>query len=229
MSGTHAVEQLGQVISSSLFLASHLYQRRADGDLQYDGARPAGGWHGHGYFPRWLWVLARGQVRRVRIWKHRWRRPRSGPTCHSRPPDELAGVGFCTLVVVLKLWAWLDGERGVHRCEQAVDDLETRGGDPRSVQRWLRRLLPHAMTIQQAVRLAVIERCEPRPLEQLFPTGLSPPERLVRRPWRDPLQTTKLWRALALLLGAAIKLDVQVTLLLAEARGRCDTAPENSI
>ena len=218
MSGTYSVERLRQVISSSLFLASNLYRRRSDGDLQFDGARPAEGWHGHGYFPRWLWVLAHGRLRRVRIWKHRWRPRRGGATCHSRPPDELAGLGFCTLVVVLKLWAWLDGERGVHQSRQALGDLEARG-EPRTVQRWLRRLLPHAMEIQQAVRLAVIERCEPRPLEQLFPTGLSPPDRLVRRHWRDPPPITILWRALALLLGGATRLDVQVALLLAEARG----------
>ena len=228
MSGTYAVERLRQVISSSLFLASHLYRRRSDGDLQYDGDRPAESWHGHGYFPRWLWVLEHGRLRRVRIWKHRWRLRRGGPTCHSRPPDELAGLGFCSLVVALKLWAWLDGERGVHQSRQVLDDLEVHG-DPRSLQRWLRRLLPHAMAIQQAVRLAVIERCEPRPLEQLFPTGLPPPDRLVRRPWRDPSPITIMWRALALLLGGAIRLDAQVAVLLAEARRRCDTAPENSI
>jgi hypothetical protein len=211
-----------------LFLASNLYRRRTGGDLQFDGVRPAEGWHGHGYFPRWLWVLARGRLQRMRIWKHRWRPRRGGPTCHSRPPDELAGLGFCSLVVVLKLWSWLDGGRGVHQSQQVLGDLEMRG-DPRTVQRWLRQLLPDAMVIQQAVRLAVIERCEPRPLEQLFPTGLSPPSRLVRRPWRDPSGIDKLWRALALLLGGAIRLDVQVALLLAEARRRCDTAPENSI
>jgi len=226
VSGTYAVERLRQVISSSLFLASHLYRRRADGDFQYDGDRPAEGWHGHGYFPKWLWVLAHGRLRRVRIWKHRWRLRHDGATRHSRPPDDLAGLGFCTLVVALKLWAWLDGDRGVHQSRQALGDLETRG-DPRSVQRWLRRLLPHAMAIQQAVRLAVIERCEPRPVEQLFPSGLSPPDHLSRRPWRDPSGTNQLWRALALLLGGAIELSVPTTVLLAEARGRCGT-PESS-
>ena len=171
-------------------------------------------------------MLANGSVVTRRIWKRRWYHPLQVRSCHSRPPDELAGVGFCTLVVLMKLWAWLDGEAGLLRCEQVEPELET-CGSTRSVQRWLQRLLPHAMEIQQAVRLAVIERCEPRPLEQLFPTGLSPPDRLVRRHWRDPPPITILWRALALLLGGATRLDVQVALLLAEARRRYDTALKN--
>jgi hypothetical protein len=217
--GTYELERLRQVVGSSLFLVSGHYQVRADGDLVYQGQRPGPEWHAHGYFPRLLWMLVRGTERRVRIWKRRWLHLDSGGTCHSRPPDELPSLGFCSLILVLKLFSWLDGPRGVHHAPQVFDGLTT-CGDPRSVQRWLRRGLPHAMTLQQALRLAVIERCEPRPVEHLFPGGLSPPEGLSRRRWKDPPSVERLWRALAIVLGSAIELDVPTPCLLAEARGR---------
>ena len=210
-------------------MSSNLYQVRSNGDLEFRGERPGSGWHGHGFFPRWLWMLVNGGVCRKRIWKCRWLLPgkgKRGRTCHSRPPDELPRLGFCTLVIVLKVWSWLERVESWQQAQEVHDQLH-QCGDHRSVQRWLRRLLPHAMAIQQAIRLAVIERCEPRPVEQLFPSGLSPPAHLSRRPWRDPSGTHKLWRALALLLGGAIELSVPTTVLLAEARGRCGT-PESS-
>lgn len=224
VSGTYASEQLHQVIAWSLFFCADIYQRRAGGELQFDGERPGPGWHAHGYFAVQRFVLAQGEVRRVRLWKQRWFHPGEKRSCHSRPPDELAGVGVCTLILVLLLWSWLDGDRGLLTSEPVLPDL-SHCASTRTVQRWFRRLLPDAMSIQQAIRLALIERSEPRPVEQMFPSGLPPPAGLVRRLRRGPsAEFVRLWRALALLLGGAIKLDVQVAVLLAEARGRGDTA-----
>jgi hypothetical protein len=162
-----------------------------------------------------------GHVTAVWLQKQRWLDASTGRTCHSRPPDDVPWLHFCTLVIALKLWSWLDGGRGVATAPSVVLDEQDRPC-PRTVQRWLARARPHAMEIQQAVRLAIIERSEPRPVETLFPGGLSPPGHVVRRPWRDPPALDKLWRALAMLLGGALGLCIPAAVLLAEARGRWD-------
>jgi hypothetical protein len=127
-------------------------------------------------------------------------------------------VWSCTLIVLLKFWAWLDGASllGGH---EVVPELETHGGF-RTVQRWLGRAVARAGEVLHYIRLAVIERSEPRPVEHLFPSGLDPPESLSRRRWRWPKEIRELWQALAWLFGGAIALSTPASLLLAEARGR---------
>ncbi len=214
-----AVEMLRAWVSNSAFRVTMVYSRRSNGDLQFDGVRPEGGWHAHGYFAVLLWMVEQGQPRRMRVWKRRWLLVAEGRTVHSRPPDQLPYIRSCTLVIVLLLWSWLDSDRGVQTHRQVIPALEGLVS-PRTAQRWLRRGLPHAMTIQQRIREAVIERSEPRPVEHLFPCGLSPPEGLRRRRWRDPAEVWKLWRGLALLMIATTGLNTPVAVLLAEARGR---------
>lgn len=202
--------------SSSLFQTSTLYRRRSNGDLQYDGIRPGPQWHSHGYFPRRLWVLNHGRLVRKRLWKRRWLLFGTTTTCHSRPPDDLPFVAFCSLVVLLKLWAWLDSPRGVRTYDDVFPDLGQRGSR-RTVQRWLSHFLEDALYVQQTIRRALIERSEPRPMEHMFPNGLSPPVHLTRRGFRKPTAAAKLWRGLAILLGGSIALNVQASVLLAEA------------
>jgi hypothetical protein len=157
----------------------------------------------------------------VTVAKHRWLEVATGRTCHDRPPDDLPWLHFCLLVVAVKLWAWLDGGHGVVNAPPVIDDKDDRAGT-RTQQRWLARALPHAMRLQQAIRLTVIERSEPRPVETLFPGGLSPPETVMRRSWRAPPALDKLWRALAFVMGGALRLQIPAAVLLAEARGRWD-------
>jgi len=221
MDGTFTDEQLIGVASSSLFIASRIYKRLPNGDLRYDGLRPGPGWHGHGRFPRRLWMLDRGRLIRCRIWKQRWRDTKTGATIHSRPPDDAAQVWSCTLIVFLKVWAWLD--RGsLLGSHEVIPDLETHGSF-RTVQRWCGRAAAHVDDVLQQIRLAVIERSEPRPVEQIFPSGMDPPESLIRRRWRRPKEIRRLWQALAWLFGGAVALTTPASLLLAEARGRMST------
>ena len=221
-----ALETLHEFASASLYLISGVYRRRGD-DLQYDGERPGPRWHGHGYFSRWLWVLAPDGLVRVRLWKHRWKTSKANETCHSRPPDELGRISVCSLTFVLLMLGWLQASHGAARHHAVLDVLEgsvTR----RTLMRWLPRASARAEESQQAMRLAVIERSEPRPVEKLFEGGLSPPDSLVQRNWRDPQAVTILWRGLTMLITGAVKLKVPAAILLAEARGRSAT-PQNPL
>jgi hypothetical protein len=204
------------------------YRWRDSETLEYPGERPGLGWHRHGWFRRELALLIDGDARCVPLYKQRWLDAATGRTRHSRPPDEVGRTGVCALIVALRLWAWLSSESGgVHTFTDVIPSLDSQGSR-RTVQRWLQRALPQALRIQQSLRSAVIERSEPRPVEQLFPRGLSPPAGLVRRRWRDPQAVRSLWQGLAWLFGGAIELAVPTAVLLAEARGRW-TAHKNSV
>ena len=211
--------EIARAACDSLFVHGCGYTVRPDGDLDFETARPGPGWHRNDMRPKRQVVVGKGRVRRVIVWRRRWRLAGTTETRQDRAPDELGAVHVCSLVMVLKLYAWLSSTRGLHHYEEVLPSLESYGSR-RSVQRWMRRATPLALGTQQALRDAVIERSGSRPIEQLFPSGLSPPEALLRRHWLDPAAVTTLWRGLALLLGGAFRLDVAVSVLLAEARGR---------
>lgn len=90
------------------------------------------------------------------------------------------------------------------------------------MQRWLARVAPHGERLQGVLRTAVLERSEPRPMEGLFPGGLSPPDGIRRRRWKDPRATYRLATALAFLVHGAAALSISTTVLLAEAHRRLD-------
>jgi hypothetical protein len=204
---------------NSLAVLGGDYVVGADGVVVFPGKRPGVGWHVHGWLERWLWILVEGVPERRRVRKRRWLYVSTGRTCHSRPPDEWGPVQFCFLIVVLKLWPWLNGDVGLHNTSEVDHALDDHGCS-RTVQRWLRRASAQALELQQAIRSALIERCEPRPVEHLFPGGLSPPELLTRRRWKEPDLVGTLHRALAMLFAGAVKLSIPTSVLLAEARGR---------
>ena len=134
------------------------------------------------------------------------------------------GANYVDLDIVLErarvrdfdqAWAHFEQYNSIE-VSHALDDYPS----SRTVQRWLRRASHKALEIQQTIRNALIERCEPRPVEHIFPRGLSPPESLTRRRWRDPEPVATLHRALTILFAGAIKLELPTAVLLAEARGR---------
>jgi len=209
------------LVRSSLFRVAAIYGERSDGSIEYRGERPDTQWEGHGYFSRTLWMLNDGQPIKVTVWKRRWRLKGTNKTCHSRPPDDLS-VRSCSLIVVLSLWSWLSSDKGLHNHQPVLVGLDLCYSN-RTQQRWMNRALTRALEAQQATRRAVQERCEPRPVETLFEGGLSPPKGLTHRQWKDPTAATYLWRAFAILFSGALELDVNVALLLAEARRRWET------
>lgn len=216
MGGTS--DQCPQLLGTSLAIASSsIYERRADGYLLFHGERPGADWVVHGVLHRRLWTLVDGEPFRAHLLKTRWRQTLGG-TCHSRPPDDVAQVWFCSLVIVLSLWAWVASGKGVHAYDDAFPSLAERPSR-RTVQRWMARALALAMTTQQLLRQAVIERGEPRPMKRLFPTGLAPPLDSRRR-WENRPKVESLWAGLEIVVDGAVTLDVPLPLLLAEARRR---------
>ncbi|MBA2321458.1 MAG: hypothetical protein H0V89_09905 [Deltaproteobacteria bacterium] len=209
------VELLRRAVRDSLLVIGGGYHLLQDGSWVFPGERPGRDWHVHGWLEVRPQVRVRGTLRRIVLRKRRWIRSDRSESTHSRPPDDL-GVRFDALLVAVELWCWLDAALGLQRYMTPFED----GPDRRTVQRWLRRATPRARETQQAIRRALIEKSEPRPMEMLFPRGLAPPERLTRRRWKDPSSVTSLWTGLFLLFGGTIGLDLPTAPLLAEARGR---------
>jgi hypothetical protein len=160
------------------------------------------------------------RVVRTVLQRRRWLRYGTNETRQDHAPDEIDALHSVVLVVLVRLWSWLASARGLEGYEEVVPCL-----DPcsrRTVQRWLQRLLPAGDRLQVALRTTVIERSEPQPIEMLFPTGLSPPDRVRCRWWKDPKATYSLATGLAFLFGGAVALKISATVLLAEARTRLD-------
>ncbi len=216
MPGTREQSRWLAVVAAGLSSASALYALEPGGRRVYRGVRPGPDWIGHGTFRRTLFTLCGGGLVRITAFKQRWRRRGTNETRHSRPPDDIASVWFCSLIVATSLHAWLSADRGLHRVEPPLEALR-QAPSTRTVQRWLGRALPHADETATALRRAVIERREPRPMESHVGGGLSPPP---QRRWGDPNAVSPLRSALSLLYEGAVALDVHVSLLLAEARGR---------
>jgi hypothetical protein len=224
MTGTSTEERIDEGewiwMKNSLLAIGGVYRAHKNGTYVYVGERPGVEWTGHGYFPKWLTVLVRGQASKIRLYKHRWIHKRTGETIHSRPPDDPCFIRFCTLVVVLRVWAALSSEHGFHnRCE-AYEGMETGCGSDRTVQRWTSRMMSNGLEIQQAIRLMLIEESEPRPMERLFEGGLSPPYAVMKRRWHSPQNLGRLYLGIAMLLVASRKLAKHTSCLLAGARRR---------
>lgn len=197
------------------------YGAGADGAWTYEAERPGPGWDRHDWKPRRLVILTDRGVQVPTVLRRRWRLRGTTKTRLDRSPDEAGRRHVVLLVVLLKVWAWLSSGRGVHAYDEVVPALEAHGSR-RTVQRWLQALLPDAVALQQALRTAVIERFEPQPLERLFPGGLSPPDGIRRRRWKDPEKMYALASGLVFLVRGAEVGASAATVLLAEARRRLD-------
>ncbi len=197
------------------------YASRADGAWLYEEERPGPGWHRHDWKPRRLVVLTDSGVTMATVLRRRWRLHGTTTTRLDRSPDEVGRRHVVLLVLLVKLWAWLSSGLGVHAYEEFHPALEGHGSR-RTVQRWLRAVLPDAVRLQQALRTAVIERFEPQPVERLFPGGLSPPDGIRRRRWKDPERIYALATGLVFLHRGAEAGAASLTVLLALARRRLD-------
>lgn len=190
--------------------------------LRFEEPRPGPGWHRHDWKRRTLHVFGDGGPVLVIIERRRWRLVGTGITRLDRAPDEVRWAKASLLVVLLKVASWLlSGEALLEYTERPAG--LTNLGARRSVQRWRRLLAPSGARLQSALRTAVIERSEPQPIENLFPGGLSPPEVIRCRRWKDPEALYRLANGLSFLVFGAAALCTSTTVLLAEARRRLHT------
>lgn len=208
----------------SLFTLGGIYEPYRNGTFVFRGDCPGEGWHGHGYFPKWLTMLVSGQPERIRVYKHRWIHVETGRTTHSRPDDDPVMVRYCMLIVMLRIWGWVSSAAGFHNRTEVFEGLESNCGGDRTVQRWTRAAMSNGIEIQQAIRLVIIEESEPRPFERLFEGDLSPPDGVMKRRWTSSTQLNALYQGYAMLLVAARELAKHASRLLAGARGRWPNA-----
>ena len=174
----------------------------------------SGSFHAHGRYKRSLKTLKNWVLTSVKVWRHRWLCLCCGRTMNTGPPDVLPYIRNCTLVIVALLWAYLQGDSGLHN---SIPQQLEEAAEPRTLARYLKRAKAVCMETQQAIREVLIEIKEPRPWDECFAHGLSPPERLMKR-HRTPHATGILWRALAMLLIGSETLSVNPCLLMARAR-----------
>jgi hypothetical protein len=133
-------------------------------------------------------------------------------------PDVLPYVPNCTLVILALLWSYLEGGKGIHKSiPQELDEAAT----PRTLARYLKRAKAVCLETQQAIREILMEIREPRPWDESFHHGLSPPESLSKR-YRDSSKVTTLWRSLTILLIGSKTLSATPSLLMARARHKAE-------
>lgn len=142
--------------------------------LDHHGERPGpvDQWHAHGWTEKTVLVL-RGRTEPLlilRLRKRRWLHLDTGTTVHSRPCWDLPYRRFGLDVIVLGLALWMFGELGLHRLQ-----LPWLRPQPRTLQRWVAALGPHARTWLHAVRTQLIDLVAPRHLEEALPAGGIPP------------------------------------------------------
>ena len=178
----------------------------------------SGCFHAHGRYTRWVKTLKDAVLTPVRVWRHRWLCLCCGRTMSNGTPDVLPNVPNCTLVILALLWAYLEGGKGIHNSiPQGLYDAAT----PRTLARYVKRAKAVCLETQQAIREVLIEIRDPRPWDESFHQGLSPPESLRKR-YHDSPKATTLWRSLAILLLGSKTLLVTPSVLMARARQKAE-------
>ena len=180
----------------------------------------SGAFHAHGRFQRGLQTIKERALRLIAVWRQRWLCLECGHTMSNGTPDVIAHVPNCTLVVSALLWCYLTSGKGFVKA--TPKELEPAAGR-RTLARYLMRAKAAAKTTQHALREVWIDIKEPRPWDEGFAYGLSPPRWLLRR-HRQPEKTSMLWRALAMSDRCAKELCVNPCLLMARAKKRTETS-----
>ncbi|MCP4239189.1 MAG: hypothetical protein GY772_01370 [bacterium] len=148
-----------------------------------------------------------------------WLEVATGQTVHSRHPSEFVGAS-ATIDSVFRVVARLvDGEPHASPRGQ----LPTGQPSRRTAQRWRAGLLTKAQEWMHCIRLALINRLVPRPLEELFPLNGVPPPTPLRA--RSDVPFRHLRDALWLLFEGARRSNLSVHTLLVAARRDLMNAP----
>ena len=137
----------------------------------------SGRFHAHGRYKRWLKTLKNAVLTPVQVWRQRWLCLCCGRTMSNGTPDVLPNIPICTLVILVLLWTYLTGEKGIHQSiPQELDEAAT----PRTLARYLKRAKAVCLETQQAIREVLIEMREPRPWDEAFHQGFHPLKVLAR-------------------------------------------------
>ncbi len=203
--GIHKCFRDGFVFSSGEFYKHHgAYTSAQERPLVCDKCwSTSGGFHAHGRFKRGLVTLRNLTTTKIKIWKHRWLCLCCDRTMSIGPPDVLPHIPHCTLIIIALLWAYLEGNNGIHNSiPPQLDDAPS----PRTLARYLKRAKAVCKETMQVIKEVLIEIKGPRPWDSAFSQGLSPPERISE--WhREPEKAEILWRALAMLINSDALLD----------------------
>lgn len=191
------------------------YRHRPDGSRFWSAERPGPGWRRHGTTPRTVRDVRDGAIVEVVVHQQRWFHPTHHLTRTDQAPDLVAWGRFSTLVMFSAIMEQLYPEPGC----QTADTAACSGYRPaqRTVQRWVRHALDHALALQQGVRNAWFA-IGPRQGRDEIPGGIPPPPPPGARqllPGVDPLSV-----AVSMVLGFAIGTNMAVAPLLAEVRRR---------
>lgn len=173
-----------------------------------------GRYHSHGGFLRWLKTLVDGGIERIRLRKPRFLCLTCGKTFSLHPPETIPRKSYCSFLIILFLWSYLTSSEGMHQClpGEFSEDVSAR-----TVARYLWSARRVATETQQFIREVLIQKIEPRPVEELFPGGLDPPESLRRKQSKEPDTAWSLWRALHMLRQGAQAIPIDPRTLLAWA------------
>jgi len=174
-----------------------------------------GRYYSHGGFLRWLRTFVDDRIQRIRLRKPRFLCLTCQKTFSQNPPDVLPYKRTSSFLIVLCLWNYLVSPAGIHRCLPGAvsEDISAR-----TVVRHLQSAKAVAAETQQFIREVLIRKMEPRPVEELFPGGLDPPETLRRKRFKEPDTAWTLWRALHMLRQGAEVLCIDPRTLLAWAQ-----------
>lgn len=145
----------------------------------------------------------------------RWYCVLCGKTSSVSHPDFRKRAHACNLVILVLLWCYLSSDRGYEHCApSAFGDF----ADQKKIMRYMKRAKKLAMDTQQSIREVVLKAMGSDAWEELFLTGLSPPESLRRRQRGSIEKASILWRAFEMLLRSCMDKDLEPSVLLARAQ-----------
>ena len=174
----------------------------------------SGRFHAHGRYQRSLTTLKDRFLKTIKIWKNRWLCLCCGRTMSNGSEDIVAYKQNCTLVIVALLWAYLDSGKGLHN---GIPQQLDQAASPKTLWRYFKQAKTVCRQTQQSIREVLIEVTEPRPWDDCFFHGLSPPQGFFNR-HRDVPKTRDLWRTLSMLRIGSRTLSKAPCLLMARAR-----------
>lgn len=164
----------------------------------------------HGRFKRSLVTLRNSVLISVKIWKYRWLCLNCRCTMSTGPADTLPHIGNCTLVIVVLLWTYLEGDTGL---QHSIFPDMTGSAEPRTLARYLKRARHGRADTQRAITTELTKTEESRQRFKRLIRKLTPPDKLGKR-FRNPEAMNDLWCTLALLLNSADGLSIDPCLLM---------------